>query len=254
MQTNQNSHERNLSGVKKYSMRQVYQLKLFFRIIVAMVCFMLYIFRRETFHVLSGWEFFHKFSWLHLIWAVWVANMLTQLIPGSSPLLLGSRKQFNQHYQQMPGLINKQSLLNLIHQGRQARIKVAGIWLLLTGLIAGLRFSGILDVGKLFLLTAVFYVCDLICVLIWCPFRSLIMKNRCCTTCLIFNWDYTMVFTPAVFIGGFFAISLFVLSLSLLISWEIRLARHPQRFFDQTNKALTCESCLDRVCEKTMPN
>ena len=63
-------------------------------------------------------------------------------------------------------------------------------------------------------------MCDLICVLIWCPFR-LIMKNRCCTTCRIFNWDHLMMFSPLIFMGGFFASSLVILSAVAWLVWEL---------------------------------
>ena len=97
------------------------------------------------------------------------------------------------------------------------------------------------------LITIVFYVCDLICVLIWCPFR-LIMRNRCCTTCRIFNWDHLMMFSPMVFVGGFFAESLFVLSLIVWIVWELCILMHPERFWEQTNQALRRSECTDKLC------
>ena len=250
MQINQGTRTRKAAGAKRYSMQQLYQFRLYFRLFVAIGCFLLYFFKAEAFHVLSGWEFFRRFSWLHLVWAVWMANMLAQVIPGSSNLLLGSRKQFGRYHQPAAPSVSSQALALLVRQNQQTRLKVAGVWILLTGLIAGLRFTGVMGAGRLLLLTAVFYVCDLICVLIWCPFRVYIMKNRCCTTCTIFNWDYVMIFTPAAFIGGFFAISLFAMSLIVLLFWEIHIVVHPQRFFDQTNKALTCERCTDRICDQ----
>ena len=73
--------------------------------------------------------------------------------------------------------------------------------------IGALYYSGVLDRANLFMISVLFYVCDLICVLIWCPFR-LIMKNRCCTTCRIFNWDHLMMFSPLIFLDGFFTRSL----------------------------------------------
>lgn len=231
-------------------MQQLYRLRLYIRIAIAIGCFLLYFLKAEAFEVLSGWEFFRRFSWLHLVWAVWMANMLAQIIPGASNLLLGSRKQFGRYFKQRAKPVSSQTLALFVKQSRLTRIKVAGVWILITGLIAGLRFSGVIGAGRLLLLTALFYVIDLVCVLIWCPFRTLIMKNKCCTTCMIFNWDYTMIFTPAAFIGGFFAISLFVMSLVVLLFWEFRIALHPQRFFAQANSALTCADCTDKICDK----
>lgn len=236
---------------KTVSMRQIYRLRLYFRIIVAAACFLLYFLLPGEFNILKGWNFFRRFSWLHLFWLIWMFNMVAQLLPGSDSLLLGSKKQHARYYSPAAVSIDKKSLARLIRQSRIASLKVAAVWILLIGVIAGLKFTGIIDAGKLLLITAFFYVSDIICVLFWCPFQTLIMKNRCCTTCMIFNWDHMMIFSPAVLIGGFYAISLFIMSMVVLAVWEIRIYRYPQRFFDQTNSSISCQSCTDRLCEKS---
>lgn len=75
------------------------------------------------------------------------------------------------------------------------------LWCLLIAAIGLLHRFGVIDRTALFMISVLFYVCDLICVLIWCPFR-LIMKNRCCTTCRIFNWDHLMMFSPLIFMAA----------------------------------------------------
>ena len=92
-----------------------------------------------------------------------------------------------------------------------------------------------------------FYVCDLLCVLIWCPFR-LIMKNKCCTTCRIFNWDHLMMFSPSIFIGGFYALSLVCMAVLCFIVWEVAVLVFPERFSEITNEALRCNNCTDKLC------
>jgi len=92
-----------------------------------------------------------------------------------------------------------------------------------------------------------FYVCDLICVLIWCPFR-LLMKTRCCTTCRIFNWDHLMMFSPLIFMGGFYAVSLVVLAILAWLVWEVCIMMYPERFWDRSNAALKCSECTDKLC------
>ena len=104
-----------------------------------------------------------------------------------------------------------------------------------------------IDKMWLFMIAVFFYVCDLICVLIWCPFR-LIMKNKCCTTCRIFNWDHLMMFSPLIFIGGFYAWSLFGLSLIAFAVWELCVLIYPERFWEMTNVALKCSECTDKLC------
>ena len=109
------------------------------------------------------------------------------------------------------------------------------------------QYRGI-DSKILLLLSVVFYVCDLICVLFWCPFRVWFMKNRCCTTCRIFNWDHIMMFSPLFFVPGFFTWSLCGVSIIVLAVWEISFALHPERFYEGTNEALRCSNCTDRLC------
>jgi hypothetical protein len=57
-----------------------------------------------------------------------------------------------------------------------------------------------------------------------------------------------MMFTPFVFIGGFFGWSLFGISLLLLIRWEITYRLYPERFYPSTNACLSCANCKEKLC------
>ena len=105
--------------------------------------------------------------------------------------------------------------------------------------------------AEIFLICMFFYVCDLICVLFWCPFRVFLMKNRCCTTCRIFNWDHIMMFVPFVFSGGFYGLSLFAMSALVFAVWEAAFHLHPERFWERTNASLRCSQCSDVLCGRT---
>ena len=121
------------------------------------------------------------------------------------------------------------------------------LWCALITAIGLLYRFDIINKMWLFMISVSFYVCDLICVLIWCPFR-LMMKTRCCTTCRIFNWDHLMMFSPLIFMGGFFAISLFVVAFIAWLVWELCVAIYPERFWDESNQALKCSECTDKLC------
>ena len=121
------------------------------------------------------------------------------------------------------------------------------VWIALIGFLGLLKYWGILLDEHLFLVTVAFYVCDLICVLIWCPFR-LMMGNKCCTTCRIFNWDHFMMFTPMVYVKGFYSWSLLGLSIVIWAVWELCVAFHPERFWEKSNAALKCSECTDKLC------
>ncbi|MBQ4546368.1 MAG: hypothetical protein IJA17_04315 [Oscillospiraceae bacterium] len=230
--------------------RKIYEGKFLFRCFVLLATASLLIAVPEQFEVMSGWNFFREFSLFHILWVIWMADMLLQLFPSRKYLPLGSSKfsvkDFIPH--EMKNIRNFQNLLDYIKKCNRDTIKIGIVWLLLTGAIAALYFTGIIGRNMLLLLSVVFYVCDLICVLFWCPFRVWFMKNRCCTTCRIFNWDHIMMFSPLFFVPGFFTWSLCGVSIIVLAVWEISFALHPERFYEGTNEALRCSNCTDRLC------
>ena len=201
----------------------------------------------DEFDILNGWNFFKSFSIFHILWVIWVIDMVCQLIPIKKHIPLGSQKLFRQHFKPIKEKINYPALKNHILTTTKAAGKVMILWVALVAFIGMLYFCNIIDKKILLLISIVFYVCDLICVLIWCPFR-LILKNRCCTTCRIFNWDHMMMFTPLLPVVGFFSVSLVVVSLIVLFFWEYRVKKHPEFFWEGTNKALRCSACTDKLC------
>lgn len=94
---------------------------------------------------------------------------------------------------------------------------------------------------------------DMVCVVLWCPIQLIFMKNRCCTTCQIFNWDAIMTSTPLLTVMCPFSWLLLGLSLLVLIRWELAVARHPERFDERTNLSLQCANCKDRLCYLRTP-
>lgn len=128
--------------------------------------------------------------------------MILQIVPIRNRVPLGSQKLFANRFQPIREKINYKALKQYIIFTTKAAYKVFLIWCALIAMIGVFYYSGILSKIALFMISVLFYVCDLICVLIWCPFR-LIMKNRCCTTCRIFNWDHLMMFSPLIYMGGF---------------------------------------------------
>ncbi len=227
--------------------RKLYFARLFARILILIVCIFLYFFAPQSFKILEGLEFFNSLSPFHLLWIIWVFDMIAQIFPIKSKLALGSLKLFSNRFRPVRDKISAQALRNHIVSTTKSAYRVMIIWVLLVAAIGALRLLGIIDKPTVFLISVLFYVCDLICVLVWCPFR-LIMKNKCCTTCRIFNWDHFMMFSPLVFVGGFFALSLFVLSLIAWLVWEISIMLYPERFCEATNASLKCSECTDKLC------
>ena len=201
----------------------------------------------QEFAVLEGFRFFEEFSLFHILWGIWLVDMVCQLIPIKKHIPLGSQKLFRQRFRPIRDKINYTALKKHIQSTSKSAGNVMLLWMAFTACIGALYFFGILDKRMLLLLSIVFYVCDLICVLVWCPFR-LILKNRCCTTCRIFNWDHLMMFSPLLFVGGFYAWSLFGLSLVVLLVWEFAILLYPERFWEFSNEALKCSNCTDKLC------
>lgn len=227
--------------------RKKYVFRLIVRCLILIFCTVMFFSSPDSFLILEGMNFFRSFSVFHILWLIWVIDMIQQIIPVKNKLPLGSMKLFANRFRPIRDKINYQALREYIVTTTKAAYKVFVLWCLLLAVIGGLYVTGILTKPMLFLISVLFYVCDLICVLIWCPFR-LMMKTRCCTTCRIFNWDHFMMFSPMMFMGGFYGMSLFLISLLAWLVWELYIMMYPERFWDKSNMALKCSECTDKLC------
>lgn len=188
----------------------------------------------------DGTEFGNLF--LLLLWVLFMGEMLLRFFPSKleSP---GCQKQFAKNY------IPKQAdTTGFRLYTAKSTFAVAVAWFALNGCIACLYLKGIFDAGIMLLISLAYSVCDMICILFFCPFQSWFMKNRCCTTCRIYNWDFAMMFTPFVCIPGKYTWSLLGMSLCLLGVWEFLVHTHPERFSIETNACLDCRNCDEKLC------
>ena len=227
--------------------RKDYLLRLIGRCIVLALCCILCFVAPQEFTLLDGTNFFSRLSPLHVLWLIWVVDMILQIIPIRNKVPLGSQKLFANRFRPIREKINYNALRSYILATTKAAYKVLVLWCVLIAAIGALYWNGIIGKTGLFLISVFFYVCDLICVLIWCPFR-LLMKTRCCTTCRIFNWDHLMMFSPLIFMGGFYALSLVTLAVLAWLVWELCVLLYPERFWEHSNAALKCSECTDKLC------
>ena len=226
--------------------RKRYIARLVARCVILLCAFILYLTDFARHDILQGFDFFRKVSFLHVLWILWMLDMLQQLIPAKH-IALGSHKVFKLRFRPVLERINTDALKRYIVTTTKSAYKVMIIWIALIAVLGLLKYWGFLSDAHLFLVSVLFYVCDLICVLIWCPFR-LIMKNKCCTTCRIFNWDHFMMFTPMLFVKGFFSLSLLAVAIVIWIIWELCVLLYPERFWEKSNAALKCSECTDKLC------
>ena len=226
--------------------RKKYMRSLIARIIVFIIG--LYMYKDgQKFEILEGNNFFKEFNVLHILWGIWMLDMILQIVPLKNKLALGSQKLFATRFKPIIEKINYEALKNYVVTTTKAAYKVFIIWTIVVVGIGLLYYLGIISKITVFMISIFFYVCDLICVLIWCPFR-LLMKNKCCTTCRIFNWDHLMMFAPLIFIGGFFATSLVIMAILAWLVWEVAVMIYPEPFSELTNEALKCSECTDKLC------
>lgn len=231
----------------KPGIRKLYAAKLAGRILILFLCGLIAASDPSQFDILNGMNFFDHFSVFHVLWIIWMIDMLWQVFPVKNRIALGSQKLFHMRFLPVRGKIDRQYLKEYITAATKSAYKVFLLWTALIVVMGVLYKRQVVDDIFLFMSTVFFYVCDLICVLIWCPFR-LIMRNRCCTTCRIFNWDHLMMFAPFVYIGGFYAASLLCMSVVAWLVWELCVLIYPERFWEYSNAALKCANCTDKLC------
>lgn len=177
---------------------------------------------------------------MSIIWVVFVVEMLFRFFPSrlESP---GCQKQFARNY-------IKTGRTDIVMQDNHATMLVALTWIMFNGVIGLLKMSDILDDGFMILLSCAYSICDMICILFFCPFQTWFLKNKCCGTCRIYNWDYAMMFTPLFFVKSAFSWSLLILAVALLLRWEVAVYKYPERFSENTNEYLHCQNCTEKLC------
>lgn len=184
-----------------------------------------------------------------LLIVIWIAFMLEMVLHSfpNKHIPQGCRKGFVSGYQpsgQAPGVLRPRRF----GISREAWVLIA--WVLANLGFWALYWKKIIDADALLLLT-LFYACmDTICVLFFCPFQVLFMRNRCCVNCTIYQWGYVMMFLPLLMIPNLYSWTLFGMSLVMFLRWEWTVYRHPERFSEQSNLAIRCSNCHDKLCQQ----
>lgn len=174
-------------------------------------------------------------------WLFFIISMVNRLFPAKKDTAsMGNQKIFKKNF--IP------TDVKAIKRDTKSAVIVALVWLFLNSIFAVLYFNNIIDNNFMLLLSLFYSVCDIICIVIYCPFQRWFMKNKCCTTCRIYNWDYIMMFTPLVFVPNVYNYSLFIMSLIVFIMWEVTYYRFPERFHEETNDNLKCKNCKEFMC------
>jgi len=190
---------------------------------------------------------------LALLWLGLMLEMLQRFLP--QPLVtIGCQRQFAHNFRPTSQPPDQTAVAEARQAADRGALKVAVIWLFCNAIIWMLYFRHLLQTRHLLLISMFYFVSDLICVLFWCPFQSLLMHNRCCSICRIFNWDAMMVYMPLVIVKSFFSWSLTGVAVLLLVLWECRWRKYPGRFLEACNASLGCGNCMEHLCRfKRLP-
>jgi len=222
-------------------------LKLIFRCYVFFVIVSIYAIDKPLLQDIKNFPIAGNFTLLHLLWIVLMIDMLRQFFPGLKSNI-GCAKQNKSKYQPPETPYQEAKLYEYTVKNNAHAIVVLMVWLGMVAVLGFLFLFGIVGGEGLLLASVFFYLCDMICVIFWCPFQHFIMKNKCCATCRIFAWDYFMIFSPLLFIPSFYTWSLLFMAIILMLRWEYIHAAHPERFWQGSNAALHCTNCSSHCC------
>lgn len=231
----------------KTSMMKRYIVKLIIRIMIFLGVLMIYLEDKEWLYHLMTQPMWREINFLHILWGIFMLIMLVHIFPVGK-LSMALKKAEEEQYVEIEGY-SEIEMHRFVKDQNIKAWKVMLVWLIFNCIFGALYLLKIIDSADLLMLTVFYFLCDYICILFYCPFQSVIMKNKCCVNCRIYDWGHFMMFTPMLFIRNFFSWSLFFTSCVVLIRWEIRYAKYPERFWSGSNQALKCNHCQDKTCQ-----
>ena len=214
-------------------------------LLAAAVCF--YFADRGKINFLKIFDLGFSGAFLWIIWVMLATEMLLRIFPNKF-ISMGARKHFAGSYKAAAYSEKTAAYTSVkaaaLHKGA---FLSALFWFSVSAVILiALFFSGILTPEAVTVLVLIYAVADLFFIAVFCPFRVLFMRNQCCVVCRIYNWDYFMMCAPMILFPGFYSISLVLLSVAVLLRWEISLQKNPHFFMRETNERLRCEQCTER--------
>lgn len=218
--------------------------KLILRAVLFLAVLWCWLFRRDAMQTAMETPFLRQPLLLHLLWLIWTLMMVRHLAP------IGAHSNaWRKAVRPAEPPLDQAAFREFRRQHNQGALKTVICWLAPHLVIAVLYFRRYLHRADLLLFSALYFLCDYICILLFCPFQTFLMHNRCCINCRIYDWGHWMMFTPMALIPSFFSLSLAGLALAVLLRWEYLWYRHPERFYPETCSDLQCVNCQERTCQ-----
>ncbi len=224
-----------------------YLIKFPLRISAFVIMIVLYIRDKQAFYEYTTAPIGEGINFMHIMWGVFMGLMTLHLFP-TGILSMGAGKSRKANFVPVPDYSAEKLDEFVKDENRKARNCMI-VWLSGNAVIGLLYFLGILGKPELLLLTGFYFISDYICIVIFCPFQTFGMKNRCCVNCRIYDWGHFMMFTPMIFLGTFYSLSLFFMGTAVIIHWEYLWKKSPERFWYGSNQTLSCKNCKDKTCQ-----
>lgn len=225
-------------------MLRSYLVRFSFRLLVLINVFCVYLTNRSLLDFTQNPKLLHP---INLLWLIFLVSFALQLSP-KSRVSRGCLKQFPKYFDKIEEVVDDFRLRAKLNRLDLGATRVFILWAALNLAIAFCFYNHWIGVPTMVLIATFYYVSDVICIIFYCPFQKLVMKNKCCVTCRIFAWGTIMIATPYIFIPHFYSWSLVALAGVCTFLWEYTYYHHPERFLEETNAFLACENCTDRLC------
>lgn len=220
--------------------------KLFLRAIIFLIILGLYLHDRKKFYEYTVTSPKNGLNFMHFMWLLFMTLMTLHIFPPKI-MTMGVRKAKKKNYIPVEGY-SEEELLKYVQEKNKRAWNAMLAWFALNAVVAGLYFTGVIGKPELLLITGFYFLSDYVCILIFCPFQTFAMKSRCCVCCRIYDWGHFFMFTPMMFMNTFYGWTLFFMGVAVIVHWEVAFTRHPERFWDGSNKALRCANCNDKTC------
>ena len=231
---------------KNTGWNRFYLFRLFTRFFIACYFFGIYLTNRELLDI-SG---FPKWAGLYILAGIILIDFILRFIPLKNHPM-GMKKHLKREF--LPSLAYKNDPTLTVEDYKEIKkmdrqlLKGCLFYFGITAVFYVLYFLKIFGVPEMLLVMLAYWVGDMICVNLFCPYK-LIMKNRCCTNCRIYNWDAFFLVFPLAVVPGLLTWVLLLVAIAYTFLWELNFRMHPERFLERTNMAIRCERCRKDLC------
>lgn len=229
--------------MKKNIRLDINEKKLIFRTIIFLIAFIIYLINHDTIYNLILFDI-GFFKIYHILWLFLMVEMLIVLIPKLNNYV-SCGKCFNKHFDEIKDY-DKDKLNKFKKTYNKRAIFTFFLWILLILIIGLLYSNNFISTAAIYLISLFFYFADQFCVVVWCPFRAWLIRNKCCNSCRIYNWGHFMMFCPLVYVVNFWSYSLLIVSIIIFLYWEFSYNLHPERFSEISNSKLRCSNCVSK--------